>query len=93
MGKKYRIRHQQERQRYLTLRDVLADRTKSVAKRLWSLTSVLRPPTSGPRSPLSSLPSSRSSTEDFWALRGISLEVKQGEILGVIGRNGAGKTR
>ncbi len=30
--------------------------------------------------------------EDFWALKGISLEACQGEVWGVIGRNGAGKT-
>jgi len=29
---------------------------------------------------------------DFWALRDVSLEVKRGEVLGVIGRNGAGKS-
>ena len=28
----------------------------------------------------------------FWALRNVSLEIKQGEVLGVIGRNGAGKS-
>ena len=28
----------------------------------------------------------------FWALRGVDLEVKQGEVLGIIGRNGAGKS-
>lgn len=28
----------------------------------------------------------------FWALRGVNLEVKQGEILGIIGKNGAGKS-
>jgi lipopolysaccharide transport system ATP-binding protein len=30
--------------------------------------------------------------EAFWALRDVSLEVKEGEVLGLIGRNGAGKT-
>jgi hypothetical protein len=42
LGKRYRLQHQQQRQRYTALRDVLADKTKSVGKRLWS---VLRPPT------------------------------------------------
>ena len=31
------------------------------------------------------------STEDFWALKDINFEVKRGEVLGIIGRNGAGK--
>ena len=29
---------------------------------------------------------------DFWALRGVSLEVRRGEILGIVGHNGAGKS-
>ena len=28
----------------------------------------------------------------FWALQGVSLEIKQGEVVGIIGRNGAGKS-
>src|ERR1700682_2878424 len=42
------------------------------------------------RSPLSVL--RRKKEETFWALKDVSLEVKEGEVLGLIGRNGAGKT-
>src|ERR1700719_2658003 len=35
---------------------------------------------------------SRNGPNHFWALRNVSLELKEGEVLGLIGRNGAGKT-
>jgi lipopolysaccharide transport system ATP-binding protein len=37
-------------------------------------------------------PSRKNTKEDFWALKDINLEVKQGDRLGLVGANGAGKS-
>src|SRR5579859_3065217 len=42
------------------------------------------------KSPLAAM--QRKKEETFWALKDVSLQVKEGEVLGLIGRNGAGKT-
>ena len=36
--------------------------------------------------------SSKTIHKEFWALKDISLEIRRGEIIGVVGRNGAGKS-
>ena len=37
-------------------------------------------------------PFQRASVEEFWALKEVNLDIKRGEVVGVIGRNGAGKS-
>ncbi len=87
LGKKYRISHQRERQRYVALRDVLTD--KLLAPKRWFKLQI----TNGNKhSAANSASSSYPKKEDFWALKDVSFDIRQGEVVGIIGRNGAGKS-
>ena len=79
LGKKYVIGHEFERERYTALRDVIG---RSARKCVRTTMDILRgrPMFGG------------DATEEFWALKDVNLEIKRGEVVGIIGRNGAGKS-
>lgn len=76
IGKRYRVG---QRQRYRALRDTIADAFRAPLRRLTA--ALGKQSTTEARGP-----------EFLWALQDVSLEVRHGEVLGIIGRNGAGKS-
>jgi len=46
-----------------------------------------------PQDILTRLVSRRVRPQEFWALRNVSFELRRGEVLGLVGRNGAGRAR
>ncbi|MCX5699127.1 MAG: polysaccharide ABC transporter ATP-binding protein [Candidatus Omnitrophica bacterium] len=77
LGKKYMLHHEHYERRYTALRDVIMDTVKETGKRFFKRGAVK---------------TKDSTVEEFWALKGISLDICQGDRVGVIGRNGAGKS-
>jgi lipopolysaccharide transport system ATP-binding protein len=76
LGKRYRL-GARSNERYTALRDVITDKAKSLFHR--------------PNNRITDN-GSLASSRDFWALRDINFEVRRGEVVGIIGRNAAGKS-
>jgi lipopolysaccharide transport system ATP-binding protein len=79
LGKSYSISHQEGPVRNASLRDAMAREVKSWLKAAKGIAG-------------GTIPSSRRTSEEFWALNSVSFDVNEGEVLGIIGRNGAGKS-
>jgi len=71
-----------KRERYGTLRDSLVRATLAPCRRIGS---AFRHSRLGPSD-------NPARSDPFWALKDVNLEVKRGDVVGIIGRNGAGKT-
>jgi lipopolysaccharide transport system ATP-binding protein len=82
LSKRYLIGHRFSpggRYKYTTLRDIISREIGNFARKA---TNVLK----------GQQVVQGDEVEEFWALKDVSFEVKQGEVLGIIGRNGAGKS-
>ena len=80
LSKRYLVGHRSaQREPYTALRDVIGRETRNFARRAVDVIRG-RQIVQGDE------------VEEFWALKDVSFEVRQGEVLGIIGRNGAGKS-
>jgi len=79
LGKQYNIRHELQRHQVTTLREAVMAQTRRL---------IGRPERSNTSS--SAVPAAE--TENIWVLQDINLDIKRGEVVGIIGRNGAGKS-
>jgi len=81
LSKRYIIGHQRQ-ESYNTLRDTISQGATRFGRRL------SHPFRSSSGQPLMGV----DEAEEFWALKDVSFEVKQGDRVGIIGSNGAGKS-
>ncbi len=89
VGKRYALSHRGTGERYTTLRDVIARQVIAPFKAIGNKMRVRRG-LNGSHSNGSTYPSSNGSVEDFWALKDVSFEVKQGDVIGIIGQKRRG---
>ncbi|MCX6854923.1 MAG: polysaccharide ABC transporter ATP-binding protein [Verrucomicrobia bacterium] len=79
LSKRYFLGHQGPRESYQSIRESVVKHGRSLARKTFDLVR-------------GNQMVQGDSVEEFWALKDVSFEVHQGDVLGIIGSNGAGKS-